>query len=174
MKIRADLTINGENRLPVLIAGPNELDDHVKHKLAAYILFWADEPTLDASLKMPALANYEFMPDLIAFDLHAEIKLWVEVDSVTQHQLTKVTRRAPNARVVVLKQNPREAQRLRAELELQFDRPERVEIFSWPDGLYKEWLKAVGEKVEVFGESDGRMINAVVNEVPLVVEFESY
>jgi len=64
--------------------------------------------------------------------------------------------------------------RLRQELTEQFDRPERVEIFGWPDGAYKQWLAAVGDKVEVFGEADGRMINAVVNETPLVVEFESY
>ena len=173
MKIRADLTINGENRKPYLVSGPNELDEHLAHKLAAYILFWGDEPTLDPSTKMAALANFEFMPDLIAFDASGETKLWVECGTVTRNKLTKVTRRAPNARIVVIKEQLREAEQLRKELEAQFDRPERVEIFAWPAGAYRAWLETVGPKVEAFGEADGRMINAVVNETSVLVEFES-
>ncbi len=174
MKVRADLTLNGENRRPALVRGTNELPEHVLHKLAAYLLFWNDDPTLDATPKMPALADWEFMPDLVAFDLHGHIKLWVEVDTVTRHQLTKVTRRAPQARVVVLKKDAREAQRLRKELEDQFDRPERVEILAWPSGAYRAFMDAAGDDIEAFGEADGRTLNAVVNEVPLVVEFEAY
>jgi hypothetical protein len=160
MKIRADLTINGENRRTLLVSGPNELDAHVANKLAAYILFWNDAPLLDASAKTPALAG--------------EAKLWVECSTTTMHKLTKITRRAPRARVVVLKENERDAARLRRELTDGFDRPERVEVLSWPQGQFKEWCAAVGEKTEAFGEADGRMINAVVNENMLVVEFKSF
>lgn len=174
MKIRADLTINGESRKPYLVGGINELDDHVIHKLAAYILFWKDDPTLDATAKMPALANYEFMPDLVAFDEGGRIKLWVEVDTFTLNQLTKVTRREPTARIVILKKNARDAARVRSDLQAQFDRPERVTILAWPEGAYKEWAEAAGAKVEAFGEADGRSLNLVVNEKMLVVEFESY
>ena len=174
MKIRAELHINGGMRKPYLVTGPNEPDEHLAHKLAAYILFWNDEPMLDATSRLPALANFEFVPDLLALDDSGDAKLWVECSSITHHKLTKITRRAPNCRIVVIKEYARDAARLRQELTEQFDRPERVEIFGWPDGAYKQWLAAVGDKVEVFGEADGRMINAVVNETPLVVEFESY
>ena len=64
MKIRAELTINGETRKPFLVSGPSEPDDHLAHRIAAYILFWNDDPTLDATTKTPALANFEFLPDL--------------------------------------------------------------------------------------------------------------
>jgi uncharacterized protein YaeQ len=174
VKIRAELHINGGMRKPYLVTGPNEPDEHLAHKLAAYILFWNDEPMLDATSRLPALANFEFVPDLLALDDSGDAKLWVECSSITHHKLTKITRRAPNCRIVVIKEYARDAARLRQELTEQFDRPERVEIFGWPDGAYKQWLAAVGDKVEVFGEADGRMINAVVNETPLVVEFESY
>lgn len=174
MKIRAELTFNGEDRRPYLVAGPNEPDEHVAHRLAAYILFWGFDPLLDASVKTPALAGYEFLPDLLGVDAGGEPTLWVECGSVTMHKLTKVTRRMPRARLVVIKETEREAARLRQDLAGQFDRPEKVEILAWPGTSYKDWLALIGARVEAFGESDGRMINGVVNETPVVIEFRSF
>lgn len=174
MKIRSDLHINGGARKPYLVGGPNEPDYHVAHRLGAYILFWDAEPMLDATQKTPALAAFEFVPDLLALDDDGSAKLWVECGTITLHKLTKITRRAPHCRIVVIKESEREAVRLRKELLDQFDRPERVEIFAWPDGDFKRWTAVVSEKTEAYGESNGRMINAVVNETPLVVEFNSF
>ncbi len=174
MKIRADLTINGENRRSLLVAGPNELDSRLANKLAAYILFWNDAPILDASAKTPALAAFEFLPDLLALDAAGEATLWVECSTTTLHKLTKITRRAPRARIVILKETERDAERLRRDLDAQFDRPERVEILAWPGAQFKDWCAAVGETTEAYGEADGRMINAVVNERMLVVEFKRF
>lgn len=174
MKIRCDLNINGEQRRPYLIAGPNEPDEHLAHKVAAYILFWDYAPLLDVSTRLPALANYEFLPDLLGLDDAGAIKLWVECGSITLHKLTKVTRRAPRARVVVMKESEREAERLRKDLLAQFDRPERVEILAWPGSSYKEWIALVADKTEAYGEASGHMINGVVNDAPLVVEFKPF
>jgi hypothetical protein len=174
VNIRCDLHINGGVRKPYLVCGPSEPVDHLAHRLAAYILFWDFEPILDASAKTPALAAFEFMPDLIALEDDGAPKLWVECGTVTMHKLTKITRRAPRCRIVIMKENAYQAQRLRTELEDSFDRPGRVEILAWPDGLYKDWARAVGEKTEAFGEASGHMINAVVNETPVLVEFMSY
>lgn len=171
MKIRAELHINGDERRTLLVAGPNELEARLANKLAAFILFWNDDPLLDASPKLPALASFEFLPDLLALDDAGEAKLWVECSTTTMHKLTKITRRAPHARVVVLKESERDAARLREELNAQFDRPERVEVLAWPPGRFKEWCAAVGEKTQAYGEADGRMINAVVNDVPFDVDF---
>lgn len=174
MKIRGDLHVNGGSRKPYLVGGPNEPDDHLAHRLAAYILFWDYEPILEASAKTPALANFEFMPDLIGLDEAGEAKLWVECGTVTYHKLTKITRRAPQCRIVVMKEHERDAARLRAELTAQFDRPERVEILAWPGAAYRDWCRVVADKTEVFGEASGHMINAVVNEVMVLVEFKSF
>ena len=174
MKIRCDLHINGGSRKPYLVSGPNEPDEHLAHKLAAYILFWDYEPMLDATAKLPALAAFEFVPDLLGLDEDGSARLWVECGTVTHHKLTKITRRAPRCRIVVIKEHERDAARLRKELLEQFDRPERVEILAWPDGAYRAWTHAVADKTEAFGEADGHMINAVVNELPVVVEFKSF
>lgn len=173
MKIRCDLHVNGGQRKPYLVSGPNEPDEHLAHRLAAYILFWDYEPMLDATPKLPALANFEFLPDLLGLDEGGAIKLWVECGTVTMHKLTKLTRRAPRARIVVMKESEREAERLRHDLLAQFDRPERVEILAWPGLSYREWLGAISDKVEAFGEASGHMINGVVNERPVLVEFRS-
>lgn len=174
MKIRADLTLNGETRKPLLVSGPNELDSRLALKLAAYLLFWNDAPLLDASAKLPALAAFEFLPDLIALDDAGETKLWVECGTTTMHKLTKITRRAPRARIVVMKETERDAERLRKDLNDQFDRPERIEILAWPGASFKEWSALVGEKTEAYGDADGVSINAFVNDAPVSVEFKRF
>jgi YaeQ protein len=174
MNIRADLNINGTERKMFLSMGPNEPADHVAHRLAASILFWDYEPMLDASTKTPALNNFEFLPDLLAVDPSGEATLWVECGSVTMNKLTKVTRRMPRARLVIIKETEREASQLRKALEDQFDRPEKVEILAWPDKSYKQWVAVVKDRTEAFGEASGNMLNIVINETMLVVEFKSY
>jgi uncharacterized protein YaeQ len=174
VKIRGELHFNGEERRPFLMSGPSEPDDHVAHKLGAYILFWGHDPITDASTKLPALSGYEFLPDLLGLDDGGNIALWVECGSTTLHKLTKVTRRASRARVVVMKENERSAEMLRKELLSSFDRPERIEVLAWPDKSYKEWVALVGDRAEGSGESDGRMINGVVNDQPVLIEFKSY
>lgn len=174
MKIRCDLNINGASRKPFLVSGPNEPDAHLAHKVAAYILFWNYEPIVDATQKTPALANFEFLPDLIAVDAAGKAVLWVECGTITMHKLTKITRRMPSCRLVIMKESERDAERLRKELEQQFDRPGKVEILAWPEQSFREWTRAVADKTEAFGEAQGHMINAVVNDTPFVVEFKSY
>lgn len=174
MKIRGELNFNGEERRPFLMSGPNEPDEHVAHKLGAYILFWKYEPLTDATTKLPALSGFEFLPDLLAVDHSGDITLWVECGSTTMHKLTKVTRRAPRARVVVMKENERSAELLRKDLLSGFDRPERVEVLAWPGTSYKDWVALVGDRAEGFGEAEGLMINGVVNEHPVLIEFKTY
>lgn len=174
MKIRCDLTFNGENRKPYLVSGPSEPDDHLAHRIAAFILFWNENAMVDATTHTPALANFEFLPDLLAVDDAGEATVWIECGTVTMNKLTKVTRRMPRARIVIMKENERSAQDLRRDLDGQFDRPERVEILAWPGNTYKEWAKAVGDSIEAFGDADGASINAVVNERMVVVEFKKF
>lgn len=171
MKLRADLTINGEERRPLLVSGPSEPDDHLAHRLAAYMLFWSLEPILDATTKHPALADFEFLPDLFAVDAAGDPVLWVECGSVTMNKLTKVTRRMPRARVVVMKETERQGAELRKQLVDGFDRPERVEVLAWPGDSYKKWAATVGDQVEAFGEAGGLTLNAVVNGEMVVVDF---
>jgi len=174
VKIRCDLTFNGETRKPYLVSGPSEPDDHLAHRIAAFILFWNENAMVDATTNTPALANFEFLPDLLAVNDAGEATLWIECGTVTMNKLTKVTRRMPRARIVIMKENERSAQDLRRDLDGQFDRPERVEILAWPGNSYKEWAKTVGDSIEAYGEADGRTINAVVNEQLVVVEFKVY
>lgn len=177
MKVRADLTINGSERKTLLVSSPSEPEDHVAHRLAAFILFWDYEPILDASVKTPALADYEFLPDLVALDAGGEIVLWVECGSVTMNKLTKITRRLPRARLVVIKETERQASELRRDLDAGFDRPEKVEILAWPGKTYKEWAQAViakSDKTEAFGEASGNLLNVVLNEAMFVVEFKRF
>ncbi|MDE2141813.1 MAG: YaeQ family protein [Elusimicrobia bacterium] len=177
MKVRAELNINGGERKVLLVSGQSEPDDHLAHRLAACILFWDAQPILDASVKTPALADYEFLPDLIGLNDAGEIVLWVECGSVTTNKLTKITRRLPRARLVIMKETERQASELRRDLDASFDRPEKVEILAWPDKSYKEWAKAVtakSDKTEAFGEAGGHLINVVMNEAMFVVEFKSF
>src|SRR5439155_25135580 len=137
--------------------------DHLAHRIAAFILFWKDQAMVDASTNTPALANFEFLPDLLAVDDAGEATLWIECGTVTLNKLTKVTRRMPRCRIVIMKENERAAKDLRRDLLDQFDRPERIEILAWPGDSYKKWAATVGDSIEAYGEADGASINGVVN-----------
>jgi hypothetical protein len=178
VKLRCDLHVNGGDKKLLLVAGPSETEDHLALKLAAYLMFWDQDPIASPSVKMPFLAAYEFLPDLIALDPTGDCKLWVECGTATMHKMTKLTRRLPNARVVVLKENERGAAQLRADvLELfkgQPERAERVEIWAWADGAFKDWARALAEKTEVYGEAGELSINAVVNDHPIAFDLKTY
>ena len=174
MKLRCDLHINGGARKLILVAGPNENADHLALKLAAYILFWKDEPIVGASAKHPALLGQEFVPDLMALDDGGQVRLWVECGQTTINKLAKAARRFPRARIVVMKALEREAARLRGELEAEHGRPGRVEILAWPGGAFKEWLGALQEKTEAYGEGGGLSLNLVINEQPVSADLKVY
>ena len=170
MKIRCDLHVNGGSRKLLLVPAPNETGEHLALKLAAYILFWNDEPIVSASAKHPALAGQEFIPDLMALDDSGAIRLWIECGHTTMNKLSKLIRRLPQADIVALQASEREAARLRADLTAQVGRQERVRILSWPGALFKDWLAVIGEKTEVYGEGNGLLINTVINERPFAAE----
>lgn len=172
MKLRCDLAVNGGERRLLVCQGPSEPEEHLALRLAAFLLFWDLDPILDASTKTPALADYEFLPDLVALDEAGELKVWVECDTVTMNKLQKLTRRMPKhrGRIVVLKRNERDAARLREEVQDELDKPERVEILAFPGDTFKDWAAAVGEKTDVVGEARETSLNVVVNELPYSVE----
>ncbi len=170
MKIRCDLHVNGGARKLLLVPGATETGEHLALKLAAYLLFWDFDPVVGASSKHPALADQEFIPDLMALDEGGAVRLWVECGNVAWHKLNKLVRRCPGARLVVLKSTHREAGRLRADVDEKLGRSERLEILSWPDGGFSRWLAALGEKTEAYGEAGGRSFNLVVNETPFDVD----
>lgn len=174
MKLRCDLHVNGGARKLILATGPNEKDELLALKLAAYLFFWDRDPKMDASVKTPALAQYEFLPDLISLDAGGAIDLWLECGTATMHKLGKLIRRLPYGRIVVLKEDERGAKRLRADCEANLDKPARVEILAFPDGAFREWASCLAERTEVYGESTERMLNGVVNERPILIELKAF
>ena len=176
MKLRCDLNVNGGSRRLLIVQGPSEPEDHLALKLAAFLLFWDKEPIIDASTKTPALAQYEFLPDVLCLDAAGDISAWIECGSSTMNKLTKLTRRIPkgNGRIVVLKTTERDAERLRGDMAQQLDRPERVEVLAWPGSSFKEWAAAVAEKTEVYGDAAESSLNVVLNQTPFAVDFVRY
>ena len=174
MKLRCDLHVNGGARKLVLVPGIQETDEHLAMKLAAYLLFWDLEPIVEASAKHPALASQEFIPDLMALDETGAIKLWVGCGKVTMHKMGKLSRRHPGARLVVMRASEREARRLRGDMEDKVDRQASVEVLAWPQTSFKEWLQALQERTEVYGDAGGRTLNFVVNQRPFVAELLSF
>jgi len=172
MSLRCLLRVNGAERRLLLVSGPNEPEEHLALKLAAYLLFWAEEPALEASFKNPALAGFDFLPDLLALDADGGIGLWVECGSTTLNKLTKLTRRVPRGRIVVLKESEREARRLREELRAELTREARIEVLAWPGESFREWAGALRESNEVYGESGEAGLNVVVNEHPFAIELK--
>lgn len=169
MKLRCECRVNGGERTLQLMAGPNEPGEHLALKLAACLLFWDREPILDASPKTPGLEHFDFSPDLIAKDAAGDVTLWVECGSTTMNKLDKLPKRLPRARIVVLKETIRDAERLRRELDAA-GMGRRIEILAWPDGAFRAWAERVGEKTEAYGEAGELSLNLVLNGHPVCLD----
>lgn len=169
MALRCDIHLNGGHRKLILAAKPEEPPAHLALKLAAFVLCWEDNPIVDPSAKHPALLNQEFRPDLMALDAGGGVALWVECGPTSLNKLEKLPRRFPHARFLVIKENPREGERLRRDLNDRLSRG-TVAVWSWREEDFSLWKSALDEKIEIFGESTGRSLNLVINATPLAVD----
>ena len=156
----------------VLVGQDNQTTELLALKLAAFVLFFKLNPSVDISSKNPAMAGQEFKPDLVALDEGGQIQLWVECGNVTTHKLDKLIRRYRNARIVALKARPREAENLRRALaKNEISNSERVEVRAFPSGQFEEWLKVLDDSVEIVGESSEHGFNLVANSIPFNFDF---
>ena len=164
VKIRADLHINHDNRKLVLAASETEKPEHLALRLAAFILFWDEELTNAPSSKHPALFGQPFRPDLLGTDITGSVSIWVECGNTSTHKILKVLRRWRQARVIVLKETPTQAQGFRELLQSDVPGSERVEVYSWAAGGFPKWIRCLSEKTDIVGEAGGKTLNLVVNE----------
>ena len=164
MQIRCNIQIGGQTRKVVLVTQENETPELLALRLASFVLFFDQEPLAEISSKNPAINNQEFRPDLVALNDAGEIKLWVECGNVTTNKLDKLIRRNRQMRIVVLKENQREAENLRKFLKKNhINDSDRVEIWYFPDDNFKAWNEAVGDTVDIVGENAGKSFNLVMN-----------
>lgn len=164
MQIRATIQLDNEVKKLVLVSQENETPENMALKLAAYVLFFRQNPIAGPGSKHHAILGQEFLPDLICLNEYGELSCWIECGNVTTHKLDKLLRRNRNARVVVMKATPREGDNLRQALaKNDVASPERLEIFAFPEGEFKPWLNAMEESVEIVGEASDRSFNLVAN-----------
>ena len=172
MKIRGELHLNGREFKVILVARPEEKADHLAMKLAAVAMFMSSNPIVEPSADHPALQQADFRPDVMTLNDGGEIVLWIECGEVSVNKLDKVTRRFPSARIIVIKSRARQATQLRDMLS-DIRNGARIEIWTWPDGAFDQWLRAMQDKTEIFGEADEKSFNLVVNHEPYVTDLVS-
>ncbi len=173
MQYRCSINLGQEAPKKLIIVGQDsETAEHMALKLAAFILFFNENPQVSISGKHPAVADQEFRPDLIALNEAGETKLWIECGNVATHKMDKLIRRNRNARVVVFKGSEREARNMRAVFEKNdIQNSDRVEIFAFPDGQIEAWISALTDSVEIYGEPAGYSFNLVANGVAFCFDF---
>jgi hypothetical protein len=164
---RCDLHLNGGHRRLIIARGREETFENLALRLAGYVLFWPLDPQVEISPKHPAVAQVEYKPDFLALNAGGELVLWGECGNVSLRKLDKLTRRFPGARIVALKASPAEGRQLRDNLAEEAGRHHRIEILSFQPGDFAPWRDALAETTQIFGESDERSLNLVINDVPL-------
>jgi uncharacterized protein YaeQ len=170
MKIRSAIHLGGQSVNLILFPKVQETDDHLALKLAAYLLFFPEHPTPEASTQHPALQGQDFEPDLLAVDESGGVKLWIECGKTTLHKLTKVTRRFRDARVVMVIAEPHEARQMAEEVE--DEGVQNVEILSFADGEFSRWRELVLERNDIIGDSTETSLNLVINDHPYMTDLE--
>ena len=174
MQLRCTVHMGAAQRKLILVSQESETLDHLALKLAGFVLFFNLNALVEISSKNPAISSQEFKPDLLSLNDSGEIRLWVECGNVTTHKLDKLIRRNRNARIVVLKATPREAQNLRQALKKnEVNHSERVEIWAFPDGQFEGWKGVLEDSVEIIGETAERSFNLVANSVPFSFDFST-
>lgn len=173
MQVRASFLLDGAEKKLVLAAKENETREHLALLLAAYVLFFPEQPHVDLSLKHPSIAGLEFQPDLLALDVGGSPKIWIECGNVSTNKLDKLAKRLIECRFVVLKANEREAKNLRKFLEKnEVRKQEQIEIFYFPGETFSDWLNMLDDSVEIYGEWADRRFNLVANAIPFDLFFE--
>ncbi|PCI39910.1 MAG: hypothetical protein COB53_02325 [Elusimicrobia bacterium] len=169
-KIRADMRVNDDWRKLVFVAIQNETPEHLALKLAAYLSFWKEELTMEASAKHPALAGSPFRPDLLGTNIEGQVSVWIECGKTATNKLEKVLRKWPDAKIVCFKESEFVGRQFRTTVLDEIPRGERVEVYCWKDGGFKEWIDLLAEKTEIFGEAGGVSFNLVVGESVYVAD----
>ncbi len=172
MQIRCSIQMGEDSRKLVLVSQDTETLEHMALKLAAYLLFYNENPIVGIKSDHPAIGHQEFQPDLLCLNEAGEIKIWIECGNVATHKLDKLIRRNRQARIVVLKSTLHEAQNLRRAFEKNdIKHSNRVEVLTFPEGFGEDWIKAMAETVEVFGEVSEHSFNLVANLTPFSFNF---
>lgn len=173
MKLRCELHLNGKMSRVILFAKPEETLNHLALKLAAYAMFMPLNPIVEPSSDHPSLTGYEHKPDVMALSEGGDIDLWIECGQVSINKLDKLTRRLHNTRVIVIKPTLREAKQLREFAMRDVKHQHRFDIWTWKNGDFDTWVKALDEKVEIYGEAREKSFNLVINNTAYCVDLIS-
>ncbi|MFN0116978.1 MAG: hypothetical protein ACKVQC_01625 [Elusimicrobiota bacterium] len=163
MKLRCELHLSETPLKVILVPKSEEKLDHLGLKLAAVTMFHLFSPVVEPSSDHPALYDLDVKPDVFILNEAGEIAIWIECGEVSLNKLDKLSRRFGQMRLIVLKKEIRESERLRKTLTEETRHGARIEIWTWPEGRFNEWLKALEEKIEIFGEAHEKSFNLVIN-----------
>src|SRR5258708_37054861 len=98
MKVRSPLHLDGKSYALSLFPVLQETDDHLLLKLASFIFFHAQEPTVITSAQQhAALIGQDYAPDLMTADLTNQVTLWIQCGKTTFNKLNKITKRFRDA-----------------------------------------------------------------------------
>jgi len=162
VRIRCDLTINGETRRVPLMSNDMETQDHMALKLTGVLLFWNYNLIPDISPNHVAIVNHGFQPDLVALSDIGEVDLWIECGNTALNKLSKLVKRMKDKRLIVIKEGRQQAENLRDFLH-DADPRRKVEIIYWPDQQFQRWTEAITHPVCAVGETTENCISAVMN-----------
>lgn len=171
MNIRAELNINGGTKRVLLVQKDEETDEHVSLRLAANIMFFKENPTIEVSPYDPLITNVNFLPDLLVSDPIDGIKIWIECGTVATNKLIKVARRTKHCRFIIIKENPELGKRVHEVLKKEIRDYGRIEVLAFPEGEFERWHNAINETPYVFGEASDSFMNLVLNESTFDVKF---
>ncbi len=173
MQYRCNIQINSSTKKLVLTGQDSETQENLSLKLAAFVLFFDQNPMIDVSLKHPAITGQEFRPDLLCLTEFSETAAWIECGNVTTHKLDKLLRRNRNARIIIVKASVRDARNLRAAFKKNdIANSDRAEIYAFPEGTFTSWLRMMDDSIDIVGESEHGGFNLVANSALFNFNFE--
>ena len=152
MSARYTFTLESHERrrpLPrkILIAqNENETAAHVGLKLLAFLLFARERLQIEPRLHNE---NIPFIPDLVQLDYELRPVLWIECGECSLAKLDKLSVKAPEAEIWVVRRSAGEAEQLRRSMEKQALRRGRYGIVGLDAAFFEEICARLQERNEV-------------------------
>ena len=146
------IQVEGSEKL-VLEKRDGESLRHILQKVCAFLLFQDeyDSPQIERKLTDDKRA---YKPDVVAFDAEGNVSLWVDCGQIHVRKVDDLTRRYPNARIVIMKIDRREMESYAREAQKKVKRIERVEFLAFDDGFLAKLEPLLGHINSIRAEFD--------------------
>lgn len=127
----------------ILVKAESETREHIVLKLLAYLIFY------DPRLRVEAVVDLHYQPDLSIEKEHGGLELWVDCGYIAMKKAEKVPKKLKNTRVVFMKKTLREMEQFKRSVSEETLVCKNLQILAFDPGFVEGIAGAVERTNEI-------------------------